>query len=157
MTTDPRASGSVRGWSVRRLALFAGLALLSALLLTSCGPKNADSLHPVQGRVLYKDKPATGAKVVFHPLGDSAPGLPLPQATVEADGAFRLSTRTQHDGAAPGKYAVTVSWPSDGKKEEDGTAAGPDRLGGRYANPKTTPLRAEVGSSDNQLEPFVVR
>ena len=37
------------------------------------------------------------------------------------------------------------------------TPAGPDRLGGRYADPKTTPLRAEVGPRDNQLDPFVVR
>ncbi|MBI2807568.1 MAG: hypothetical protein HYX68_21515 [Planctomycetes bacterium] len=82
---------------------------------------------------------------------------PLPQATVDGDGSFRLSTFRQQDGAPPGRYAVTVHWPSDTMKDEDGTPAGPDRLQGRYVNPKTTPLHAEIKAGENALAPFLLR
>jgi hypothetical protein len=130
------------------------VALVTAVLLTSCSHRSLVEVHPVRGTVLYKDRPATGARVVFHPLGNVESGRPLPQATVEGDGSFRLSTYMQHDGAPAGKYAVTILWPSDAVKEEDGTPAGPDQLKGHYSDPKKTPLQVEVRAKPNELGPF---
>lgn len=62
MTIEPLAVGSRRGWTDCTVVRLIVLGLLPAVLLTSCAPKNATSLHPVQGRVLYKDTPATGAR-----------------------------------------------------------------------------------------------
>jgi hypothetical protein len=133
------------------------VVLVTAVLLTSCSQRSPVEVYPVRGIVLYKDRPATGARVVFHPLGTAESGRPLPQATVEENGAFRLSTYVQHDGAPPGKYAVTILWPSDVVKEEDGTPAGPDRLKGRYSDPQRTPLQVEIHAQPNELEPFYVK
>ena len=77
-------------------------------------------------------------------------------AEVGRDGAFRLSTYASYDGAPPGRYAVLIVYPSPAQKI-DGENAGPDLLQGRYADPKTTPLRAEIKEGTNDLEPFNVR
>jgi len=138
-----------------RATLF--LAALSALLLPSCRREVSVPVYPVRGNVLYKGRPAIGATVVFHCLETASGGRPVPQAVVATDGSFRLSTYTQHDGASPGRYAVTIQWPSDAAKEEDGTPAGPDRLGRRYADPKRTPLQVEIRAEPNELEPFHVK
>ncbi len=130
--------------------------VITATLLTSCSRKNNGAVHPVRGSVLSQYGPASGARVVFHPLGNTPAGQPFPQATVEADGSFQLSSYKRHDGAPPGRYAVTIQWPSDSVKEEDGTPAGPDRLGRRYADPNKTPLQVEIRTGRNDLEPFRV-
>lgn len=130
------------------------VALVMTVLLTSCGRKTPVAVYPVRRTVLYKGRPAAGALGVFYPLGDSETGRPLPLATVEVDGSIRLSTYEQHDGAPVGRYAVTVVWPSDPVREKDGTPAGPDRLQGRYADPKKTPLQVEVRAESNELKPF---
>jgi hypothetical protein len=51
---------------------------------------------------------------------------------------------------------VVIVYPSPAKKVDDENA-GPDLLQGRYANPKTTPLRAEIEEGTNDLGPFNVR
>lgn len=139
----------------RRACFHASLCALASGVL-GCGQKTEASLHTVRGAVFFNGKPATGARVAFHSL-DQPARQPLPQGAVEPDGSFHLSTFVDNDGAAVGRYAVTVVWPSDSKKEEDGTPAGPDRLGRRFADPKTTPLRAEIQAGDNTLEPFPLR
>lgn len=138
---------------IRATAVILGTTLLTL----SCSQKSAVAVYPVRGTVLYRDKPAAGARVVFHPVNSAAHDQPVPQATVDADGSFRLSTYTQHDGAPPGTYAVTVQWSSDSVKEEDGTPVGPDRLQGRYGDPKKTPLRIEVRAERNELKPFLIK
>lgn len=129
-------------------------ALLMAILWTSCARTTSEAVYPVSGSVRYKGQPASGARIAFHPLNPSPANRPVPWATVAADGSFRLSTYLQGDGAPPGRYAVTILWPSEDRKDEDGTAAGPDRLQGRYADPKTTPFQVEVRAQPNALEPF---
>ena len=55
-----------------------------------------------------------------------------------------------------GRYAVTIIYRSPEKKEDDENA-GPDLLQGRYADPKTTPLAAEVKKETNNLAPFQIQ
>lgn len=132
--------------------------VVTTLGMTSCSRNKPIEVYPVRGKVLYQDKPATGAQVVLHALGTAnREGRPLPQAIVNSDGTFRLSTYVQHDGAPPGKYAVTILWPSDAVKEEDGTPIGPDRLNGRYSNPMRTPLQVEIHAKPNELEPWYLK
>jgi hypothetical protein len=133
------------------------LALFTTMLLASCSQQSHVAVYPVRGMVLYKGNPATGALLVLHPLENVETGGPLPQATVTEDGSFRLSTYVQYDGAPPGKYAVTILWPSEIVQGEDGTPAGPDRLKGHYSDPKKTPLQVEIRAQPNELEPFYLK
>lgn len=56
--------------------LFSPLLLLSS----SCGPK-LPPLYPVNGQVFFKDRPAPGALVVFHPIDKKTSNLPSRRAT----------------------------------------------------------------------------
>ncbi len=129
------------------------MLLLFVLFLTSCARSDRKSVFPVQGKVLYRGTPAAGARVIFHLQDVDDPQAPRPSAEVQPDGSFRLSTYLSHDGAPPGRYTITISWPSATRKV-DTENAGPDQLQGRYSNPKTTPLRAEVRECPNDLHTF---
>ncbi len=142
---------------MNRTVQFLLLAFAVGLLLemASCR-RNDRPVFPATGKVLYKGKPAEGARVTFVSLSEKDAKRPRPGGEVGPDGTFRLSTYASYDGAPPGRYAVLVVYPS-AAKQVDGENAGPDLLGGRYADPKTTPLRAEIKEGTNELEPFDVR
>jgi hypothetical protein len=128
---------------------------LLTLLLSACGSGGRQAVYPVQGSVLHRGKPAAGARLLFHPQDAAGPDVVRPAATVESDGSFRLSTYLSHDGAPPGRYAVTIDWPS-AAKVIDSEHVGPDQLQGKYSDPRTTPLRADVQAMVNQLQPFLL-
>jgi hypothetical protein len=120
------------------------------LAVAACSAKRPDHppVYPVRGELLVHGKPAVGAVVSFHPVGNSAPDAVKPQATVEADGTFRPNTFDLRDGAPAGEYALTVFWPG-GKGH-----VGPDRLKGRYRDPARPVLKVTVKAGDNVLDPI---
>jgi len=124
-----------------------------ALGLTSCRRSGQEAVYPVTGKVFFNGRPAEGAIVSFVSRDPSDPAARRPGGQVAPDGSFRLSTYASFDGAPAGQYAVTISYPSPEQKE-NGENAGPDLLQGRYADPKTTPLVADVKRGENHLEPF---
>lgn len=129
------------------------LMLLVSLVIGCAGKSTKVKVYPVSGEVFYKDKPADGAVIHFHPV---VKGAPPAFATVQMDGTFLLTTYTDSDGAAAGDYYVTITWreetPGDGE-----TIIGPDRLGDRYSRRDETTLRATVTEGDNLLEPFKIK
>ena len=62
------------------------------------------ALAAASGTVLYQQKPVEGATVLFIPVdhGYAATGR------TDANGKFQLRTFDPDDGAAPGKFTVTV-------------------------------------------------
>ncbi len=124
-----------------------------ALGVASCRRHEQRPVYPVTGKVLFRGQPAEGAQVTLFPVDDKDPKRPRPGGQVRRDGSFRLSTYLSYDGAPPGRYAVVIVYRSPEKKEDDENR-GPDLLQGRYADPKTTPLKVEVKEGPNNLEPF---
>ena len=59
----------------------------------------------------------------------------------QPDGTFQLASTAAGDGAPEGDYAVTVVWPAKGAH---GDTFGPDRLEGKFADPKNPLCRATV-------------
>jgi hypothetical protein len=136
--------------SFRRLgSLFLALLVMLAGISCSSGKKEDQKpVHPVRGQVFVKDKPAVGAFVLLVPENEPAePTDPRPRAEVDANGAFKLSTYGENDGAPAGKYIVTITWPVPEEDIED-------KLFGRYADPKTSKLRATVKEGANELPAF---
>jgi hypothetical protein len=119
-----------------------------AVICTSCG--NDQRLYPVRGQVLFQNRPAEGATVVFQPVNRDTAG-PTPSGTVGADGSFALSTYPHGDGAPPGEYVVLVTWFPPNARELDEPR---NQLPNRYASPTDSPLRATVAEGLNELEPF---
>src|SRR5262245_62008275 len=130
------------------------LALPLVFLCASCGKDGRKPVFPAEGKVLVgKDKkPAAGAMVIFHPADPSDGDPNKPRANVGDDGSFTLTTYTQNDGAPAGDYVVTIEWPGPRKNPFD--PGGPDRLGGRYSNPKKSKLRVTIEAQPNELKPI---
>jgi hypothetical protein len=137
---------------------FLWLLVSLCALQTSCREKtDRQPVFPVSGKVLYQGRPAAGAMVGFVPLDD--PFALKPHGKTAADGAFQLSTYELNDGAPSGRYGVTIAWPGPNPRsngEGDEEIPGADRLGGRYANPRTSAWKIEVGPAPLELEPFNV-
>ncbi|SRR5579871_995609 len=140
-----------RSFSGRRRGL-AAAGLLLALFAAGCGERT-QPLFPVRGQVLDAEgKPAAGAKVIFHPVGDAAAGGARPVGVADDSGTFTLTTFKAGDGAPPGNYAVTVEWRA--APNSPFSRASADRLQGRFANAATSTLKVTVAPQQNTLEPF---
>lgn len=137
----------------RRAAGYLVLGLL-AWLGPGCAKGPPRPIYPVRGQFLFEGRPMAGAFIVFHPLDDADPRAVRPRAHADAEGRFVLTTYSTGDGAPAGDYAVTVQWPvarpGGGDHEDDP----PDRLRGRYSDPKTSGLKARVEAKANDLPPF---
>src|SRR5437773_1396704 len=79
-----------------------------ALFVACCGLSctHDSGLHPVQGKVFYKDQPLGGVLVTFHPKGASDIHTVRPVGLTREDGTFTLTTG-QQEGAPAGEYVVT--------------------------------------------------
>ena len=77
-------------------------------------------------------------------------------AVVDADGSFRPSTYTQHDGAPAGQYAVTAIWPKVAMKLGE-EVVGPDQLDGKYSNKDKPVQTVTVKEGENQFPPFELK
>ena len=132
------------------------------MTLPFCWACSGSSFNEVQGSVSYQGQPAKGATLAFH-LKGGGDKAQVPTASVGDDGTFNLMTGNK-TGAPPGDYSVTVTWPEvvatqENKKKPMSTEFGAppetvDKLKGKYANPKSTPLQATIKSGRNKLEPF---
>jgi hypothetical protein len=135
----------------RRLAVMTCLCLA----LAGCGSKNS-SFNPTTGEVFVDGRPATGATVIFHPQGQPD-AKSYPSAVVGPDGRYTLTTLKKDDGAPEGEYAVTVVWPGPKPEGAEKDDEAPDRLGGAYANPAGSTLKAHVKKGKNQVPRFDLR
>jgi hypothetical protein len=155
----------------RMLRLRVCVLLLIATVAVACNQATPGRVpvYPAKGKVLYKGSPLAGALVVFEPSGAAADGTgsannagPI-RATGRTglDGTFQLRTYQGNDGAPAGNYRVGVSsvpQKSEGNLFSSDPAtkskSNPDVLRGRYTDPKTSGLKAEIKTQDNELPPF---
>src|SRR5439155_20053789 len=77
--------------------------LLPVLCCVSCSRSVA--LNTVRGKVMYKNQPAEGVVVTFHPKSADVHSI-LPVGYTGADGTFTLTTG-RSEGAVAGDYGVT--------------------------------------------------
>jgi hypothetical protein len=135
------------------------LGLLACLSLFTAGCwsriTGRPTVYPVNGQVFINGQPAVNARVQFHAVSDPELDRLRPHAIVQTDGSFRLTTFKAEDGAPAGTYAVTVTWPSPPKRRFD--SEGPDRLQGRYADPRRAVRQVEVRQGANELERMDLR
>jgi hypothetical protein len=114
-------------------------------------------VSPASGTVTYQGKPLPGAFILFR-KAEIDPEVPSPTATTGEDGSFALTTYENKDGAPAGDYVVTISTAPTTvveKKVSLKKAERPvDHLKGKYADPKTSGLKATIKPGVNRLEPF---
>ena len=136
-----------------RARLASAAWLLIALAAAGCGP-GRPTLHGVTGEVSLDGKPVAGAGVLFCPEG----GRPA-SAVTDEQGRFQLRTWRDADGTLAGTHVVCVTKTVPTAAESDNPYAETKNiLPSRYASPVTSPLRADVSpTGDNvfrfELEP----
>lgn len=127
--------------------------LMGVLALTSlsCGKNN---LYPVTGKVTYRGAPAAGATVFFYRQGADPLNEHLVMGIVQEDGSFELVCGPLGKGAPPGDYDVVIEWKAVSGQRGGQPHHGPDKLKGRYADPKHPRLHVTVKAEPNTLAPF---
>ena len=124
----------------------------AAFFSHGCGQEGRVRAYPVRGQVLVQKKPARLAFVVFHPTKAGGTKFVTPCAYADAEGKFQLSTYGANDGAPAGEYVVTITW--TGADDEENRDRLPDKLQGRYSDPKSSPLKVTVKEGANDLTAF---
>jgi hypothetical protein len=140
-----------------------------AFLLATCAFAGCSGgrLAPVTGKVLVNGQPAGGAVVVFNPAANPNTMERKPTGFCKADGTFVVGTFKDDDGAAPGEYLVTLSWPGAApaaKAAPKGLAGaderaldGSDQLKGKYRDPLISGIKVTITPGPNDLNPFELK
>ena len=122
------------------------------LAFASCGKNN--NLYPVSGKVMYNGTPAAGATVYLRRQGGDGMNDHMIMGIVQADGSFELVCGSLGKGAPPGEYDVLIEWKPVTGQSKGRPRHGPDRLKGRYADPKHPLLHATVETKARNLLPL---
>jgi hypothetical protein len=128
------------------------ILLAVALACTSCD--NANKIFPVSGKVIYKGSPAAGATVFFQRCGGDRVNQQTVMGIVQEDGSFTLVCGHLGKGAPPGEYDVLIEWRERPNRAKGLAHKTPDRLKGRFADPKRPRFQAVVHAEANNLPPF---
>lgn len=143
------------------------LCILSVCFLSSCSGKKTISttdkvpVVPVSGIVTVDGASAAGVKFQCIPQGDFAvKGKEnLLRGSTDDTGAFRVNLYQDEKGIPPGEYALTFVWPTESmKKRSKKKEVTSDRLNGKYADAKKSPLKFKVESGKPlELEPIQLK
>jgi hypothetical protein len=135
------------------------LAISTAVSLACAPTGDHPPVYPVKGKVTYKGQPITGGSVLYElEGGGEAKGSPAEPGAgplrvtgrIQADGTFQLRAFPDVEGMPEGRYKIGIT--SRLGRSEVGIfdaaskikKGDPDVLHGRYADPKTSGLKAEV-------------
>jgi hypothetical protein len=131
------------------------LGAMLALALASCGG-GRKPCFPVVGHVFTGQSkgrvPATGAIVIFTATGPANSEDPCPNARVDTDGKYVVSTYGKGDGAPAGEYEITVHWPAHGRPLSGNPV---DRPKARDGKLHRTKLSYAVEKGKMNLVPFI--
>jgi len=127
--------------------------VLVTLACGSCGQEN-NGLYPVWGEVTFRGSPAPGATVFFNRKDADPLKEQMIMGIVQEDGTFELVCGALGEGAPPGEYDVLIEWKEILGQSRGRAQRGPDKLNGRFADPKHPRLHATIKAEPNELAPF---
>ena len=127
------------------------MALCICLLLASCDDNNKVSRFsrkidkttaPVTGRILVDGEPVERLRVTCEKASAGNESSLRSLGLTDAEGIVTFSTFEAGDGVPPGEYVLTFAWHDwdDYWKRHEG----PDKLGDRYSDRKTSEHRLTV-------------
>jgi hypothetical protein len=73
---------------------------------------------------------------------------------VQADGSFELVSGSLGKGAPAGQYDVLIEWKPVNGQSKGRPQRGPDKLHGKYADPKHPLLHATIPDESTTLPPI---
>lgn len=141
-----------RGLFSNAATVLRGLFLALIVMAIGCGQGEVApsvAVHPAQGKITFKGQPTHGATVTLHPKTPTA-DIPVPRATVDKTGAFKISTFAPGDGAPEGEYALTVFWYKPIGTGLDVTP-GPNVIPVKYTKPESTNIVIKIAAGQNDI------
>jgi hypothetical protein len=103
--------------------------------------------YPVRGKVVDSQGQAIpgleGSQIVFTQVDGQSSSV----GEIGADGSFEAFTMKPGDGVPPGKYTVHIP-----RRMLDPERAAPQAIQGKYEQPETSGLEANVEAKKNELE-----
>lgn len=107
---------------------------------------------PVTGTVVVDGQPPdTPIQIQCHSLQELDKEHPTFSQTVTGDnGSFAVSTYESGDGVPPGEYVLTFEWKVFNVVSM--SYGGPDKLGGKYTDPKTSEFKLSVASGAEPID-----
>jgi tetratricopeptide (TPR) repeat protein len=106
-------------------------------------------VYPARGKATYAGQPMQNATIFLHPINVKDRLHPRPQATVDAEGNFVLTSYTKDDGAPVGEYKVTVQWFDTSNQ----TGMPVNVLPTKYAKPETSDITMRIDKAKENLLP----
>ena len=128
--------------SVRPLLVALGCCVFFSACSPAKGPPQKQTF-PVKGEVSVDGKPEGALAVYCNNVAGMDAKMPtVSQSVTKDDGKFEISTYGQSDGVPEGEYTLTFMW---GKLDLlHGGYGGPDKLKGRYKDPKASKWQFKV-------------
>jgi hypothetical protein len=121
-------------------------SLALCITVAGCGGEEPfrKQTFPVMGKVSVDGKPpGSGIQIECHPVaGMDAQHPTVSQTESDAEGTFKISTYSAGDGVPAGDYILTFTWLEFNVMSR--SYGGPDKLGGKYADPKTSTIKITV-------------
>lgn len=125
------------------------LSLVPVVLLAGCSRKPAHYRKPtskVTGKlVIDGDEPGSEVKIECIPVAqaDSDPAhFSMSTTMTQPDGSFEISTYQSGDGVPDGEYVLVIMWGAMNVMSR--TYGGPDKLKGKYSDPKKSEIKFTV-------------
>lgn len=129
------------------------MALIAWLVASVSGCREPDrgekAVYPITVQLLVDGQPQADVQVQLHDVAGLDTNQPtLPSGFTAADGRLTISTYAQGDGAPAGTYQVSLTWQQFNPISL--RFSGPDKLNGRYSDPKKSGITwtVEAGKND---------
>jgi hypothetical protein len=108
--------------------------------------------YPVEGRVvLGNGTPLTAGRIAFVPRDVL---IPPASGAIGADGGFRLTTKVDGDGAAPGEYKVRIEPAETPDTPKRGRRL---KFPVKFVDEDSSGIVVNVRAETNQLKPIVLK
>jgi hypothetical protein len=128
------------------MTLRCSILLIVFALVAGCGGEEPfrKTTYPVKGKVTV-DGAAPGSEVQLecHSVLSMDQEHPtFSQGATDADGNFTIATYAAGDGVPAGEYVLVFTWQDFNVMSR--SYVGPDKLNGRYSDPKTSTIKLAV-------------
>lgn len=128
---------------------------MTVFLMVGCEQKAPyrKTTFPVKGSITVDgnvpDSPVKIECVPISQVDDDPSHFSMSFTMSKTDGSFNISTYQSDDGIPAGEYALTFMW---GKLNlMSGQYGGPDKLNGRYSDPKKSEIKVTVADEPIDL------
>lgn len=123
-----------------------GVLVCSLLIGLVVGCGGGPPPIPASGTITFEGEPVADASVLFTPTGSGVEARLPATGKTDAQGKFKLTTKTPGDGAIPGDYVVSVTPDTAEASEDDYSEPAPPPFPEQFTSATGSTLKVTVAS-----------